>query len=294
MSWIARGFRRVQFYFTPKNNQESPVGQTDGRTIAFLIGFVAFMLPVSMWVSTFLGNCHYDSISHFYYSRYTGDIFVGSLFFVGGVMLAYTSESRTETWLARFAGCCSFGVALFPTSGTGCEGQTQVFGRGFTKIDTDPSGNVTGGGLDPNAFELFPSVETLHLLFAVGLFAALIVFCFFIFTIVFPGQRDNGGLSPQKIARNWIYCICGTAMLGAALMIAAAKFLDFGPWWEAGNWMFWMEWVMLFGFGLSWMVKGRFQILLKVPFVRTVAWMIAPLIDEGAAAHVEDRKISAV
>ena len=256
-----------------------------------MVGVVAFALPIVMLISTDYGNCYYDSISHFYYSRYTGDIFVGALFFIGGVMLAYRSTSSAETWMARLAGVCAFGVAVFPTSQPGCDGQSNIIGRAFVTFDTDAAGNLKpGSGTFPaEAFALFPSVEVFHLVFAGILFAILFIFCMFIFTIVHAEQRHGPNtLTEQKFRRNVVYVTSGFAILLAAGMIIANKAGAFDDrWWRAGNWMFRMEAVMLFAFGLSWLVKGRFGVLRHTAIGRWV--------DEGAALdarrkrHLEDQ-----
>ena len=261
---IGRLFAGIQKIFTPEGGVESPVGETDGRKLAFMIGTVALALAPVMIISTYYpGNCYYDSISHFYYSRVTGDIFVGALFFIGGVLLAYNSKSKWENRLARLAGICAFGVAIFPTTGSGCEGTSDIAGRAFSVIATDNSGHILEGKglLAPDPFALFAYSEVVHLLSAAVLFIILIVFCFFIFTIVFEGQRVNGKLTPQKKRRNAVYFLSGAVMLGCLLTIAANKlpFTDFENW-NRDNWMFKMEAAMLASFGISWIIKGRFHI----------------------------------
>ncbi len=48
------------------------------------VGWVALLLPFSLLLVTFATNtCFKTSISHYYFSRLGGDLFVGGLCFIG-------------------------------------------------------------------------------------------------------------------------------------------------------------------------------------------------------------------
>lgn len=267
---------------------DDPRSESDSRKIAFTVGAVALLLsPTLLLISRANEGCFYDSISHYYYARYAGDVFVGALFFIGGVMLAYKSKSPVETGLAWLAAVCAIGTALFPTEEDGCE-LKEFKGRAFTEMTRTDDKLVSVFAKPEEAFATFPGVDALHFGFAGALFAILIVFCIAIFTIVFPAQRKSDGrVTKQKFRRNFAYITCGILMLLAGLAIAFRRKwgLDEAWNWDANNMTFVMETVMLMGFGFSWMLKGRFQYLWYIPLL----WHIPQFFDEGYAARSQSR-----
>lgn len=246
--------------------------------LTFLVGAVAFGLPLVMLISSlFFGNSRYDSISHYYYSRFTGDVFVGALIFIGSFLFAYKGETWWESCLARIAGFASLGVALFPTDGAGSQ-DPVVHGRTFAVIDiekgegtsyvvTDIVGEhvTTAEGVKDfaPAFELTSWAFTLHLASAAVMFVVLAVFCFAVFPRVLPRQRQNAAsgkirLTPQKWRRNTIYFLSGLTIITCVGGLGAKAYLGWGDgWWNQYKLTFWLEAAMLWAFGLSWAVKGK-------------------------------------
>lgn len=224
------------------------------RFLASWVGFVALGLPVLMLAAGF-GECFRDSISHYYYGGVAGTLFTGLLFFIGSFLLAYRSV-KWVTWLATVAGVFAFGVALFPTEGTGCEDGTFT-GRPFLELTTDADGRVTDA--EAAAFSMAGQAHTAHFISAALLFLILAFFCFFVFTRVLPKHRlPNGGLKPEKALRNRIYVICGIVMLVAMVAIAAKIWFGDGwSFWTALNLTFGFETFALWAFGVSWALKGR-------------------------------------
>lgn len=196
-----------------------------------------------------------DSISHYYYGGVAGTLFTGLLFFIGSFLLAYRSV-RSVTWLATAAGVFAFGVALFPTEGTGCE-EGSFSGRPFIELTTGAEGDVTGTAAA--TFSMAGHAATAHLVSAALLFLILAFFCFFVFTRVLPKHwLPNRALKPEKALRNRIYVICGIAMLVAMAAIAAKLWFGDGwSFWTALNLTFWFETFALWAFGVSWALKGR-------------------------------------
>ena len=236
----------------------------NSRQLAFYVGFVALLLAPLMGISTFFGVCFYDSISHFYYARIMGDILVGALFFICGFLLTYKTETTFEWIIAKAAGLAAVGVAIFPTEDNGCEiaEQETAPGRAFSvltnNLDTNGDREVV---LSETPFSLFVDVETIHLISAVILLVVLVIFCLKIFTRISPSDLDeNDNVKPLKLRRNRFYRLLGVVMLAALGMILLDKWKEF-TWWEANNMMFWMELVVLVAFGISWMIKGRFDLI---------------------------------
>lgn len=239
----------------------------DQQRLAFWVGIVAFGLPLAMLAGVLAGTCFYDSISHFYFSRFLGAVLVAGLAFIGTFLIAYKGETRWENRLATLAGWCAFGIALFPTSGRGCEAPAFA-GRAFVDL-------IVASPLEPAAvvpatrlgqfFELFEGVDFVHFGSAALLFGFLAFYCFVVFTRVIPEQHldADGQLKPAKSRRNAIYvwsgwvivaCMAAMAVKSVGAYVAGAPW----PWWNEINATFWSEAFALWAFGLSWMVKGRF------------------------------------
>lgn len=245
------------------------------RTLAFFVGLVALGLPTALIIGAFnpiLETCFRHSISHYYYAPFWGGPFVGTLIFIGTYMWVYQGEDKNgaESRLSSLAGTFAFGVALFPTSGYGCDdlaftARAMVsFGLDPTQLDLIKVPPLDG---QPNLipyFQLTPYAATLHYISATLLFAFLAWFALVVFTAVEPHQRNpDGTLTQDKITRNAFYITCGIVMIlcilamGAYAALSRFTALDLS-WWNAGRWTFWCEAIALWAFGLSWMVKGRF------------------------------------
>lgn len=234
----------------------------DQRRLARLVGYVAAGLPLIMLYASAVGwpfarSCPYDSISHYYYARFFGDVFVGSLSFIGVFLIAYTGEGKRENRLASAAGVCAFGVALFPTSGAGCENPDRL-GRIFA--DLPLGADDIGGANDERFYQLFAGVDWVHLGSAGLLFAFLAFYSFVIFTREIEGRHrdESGALTHKKRLRNRIYDISGwTIVICIGAITLKSAFLRDAKWWTDYNLTFLCEALALVAFGTAWMVKGR-------------------------------------
>lgn len=245
------------------------------RTLAFFVGLVALGLPAILFFGSynpFQSTCFRDSISHYYYAQFLGGPFIGALVFIGTYMWVYQGEDKhgSESKLASVAGTFAFGVALFPTSGHGCDAQTFT-ARALTNFGPDPAqldlikAQAMGGNPDiASYFQLTSYSATLHYLSATILFCFLAWFALVVFTAVEPHQQNpDGTLKRDKVIRNRFYKICGGLMILSILAMASyaalAKLTSLDlSWWSRANMTFWFEALALWGFGLSWTVKGRF------------------------------------
>ncbi|MEM8774447.1 MAG: hypothetical protein AAGF53_05400 [Pseudomonadota bacterium] len=249
--------------YGPVLTTDTPGHSTSGEALlcrlAILVGVVAFFLPIVLFTGAQLaGTCMRDSISHFYYAPFLGAAFVGMLFFIGGFLVAYTGDHWLEIWGSNIAAAGAFGVALFPTTGTGCEEATFV-ARVFAEvINTTPfavSPIPTGG-----YFELFGETSKWHQVAAGIVFVYLGLFCLFVLRRCIEGLHiQNGQLLPSKARRNRIYTICGIVILLCVLVLflkskGDAEFLEF---WNRNNLTFYVEAVALWAFGFAWFTKGR-------------------------------------
>lgn len=189
------------------------------------IGYSGIFFPILLLLGTYLvGDCKLilGALSD-YYHTIVRDIFVSTLSILSVFLFSYRGPEAQDDWLANLAGLSALGIAFFPTDVKEC-----------------------------NQWDAYEN-PVMHNISAVLFFLVLTYFCFFLFTKSNPSKKTT----PEKIARNKIYRICGWLML-AALAFAA---LD----------MFWLkelaffqeipvlllcEWVALWAFGFSWIVKG--------------------------------------
>lgn len=235
--------------------------RVDQRKLAFLVGFIALGLPFAMLLGTVLGTCFYDSISHYYYAQFWGDIFVGALFFIGTFLIVYRGENPSESLLATLAGFAAYVVAILPTSGRGCH-EEMFPGRAladFVRLENAPFVSVKPASETNSLFELFPNAAIWHFFAAAVLFLFLAYYSFFVFTRVVNDQRsENGALKPNKRMRNRIYIASGWAILLSMAAMGLNALTGFNSFWSDFNLTFWFEALALWAFGISWMVKGRF------------------------------------
>lgn len=176
------------------------------------------------------------SISDYYHTG-MGDVFVGIIVAIGLFLASYTGYQNTDETddppisdnaAGNIACVCAVGLALFPTT----------------------PDNI------PPVIELGEFAETtgvVHFIFAAIFFLLLAYFSFFLFTRTHPHRTPT----PQKLARNRIYKICGVIIFAAIILIAAA-FLglpestrdELKP-------VFWLEAAAVVAFGFSWLIKGE-------------------------------------
>ncbi len=233
--------------------------RVDQRQLALFVGLIALDLPAAMLFGSMLGACFYDSISHYYYAQFWGDVFVGALVFIGAFLIAYRGGNPAESLLATLAGFCAFGVAALPTSGRGCALE-EFSGRAladFERRDNADFVTVVPASETNSFFELFTDASTWHFIAAAALFAFLAYYAFRVFTRVKTDQRDEQGApKPAKRFRDRIYMISGLLILLSMAALAINALVNFSGW-DDLNLTFWFEALALWAFGIGWMVKGR-------------------------------------
>jgi hypothetical protein len=194
------------------------------------IGFLGLVLPVILWliagVRPIEGLPRWEllgSVSAYYY---TGAVaaFVGILVALGVFLFTYRGYNndyrRRDRVAAIIAGLAAVLVASFPT-----------------------------GAPNPLSVPSWwtPRTDTIHHI------SAGVLFCSFSFfsLILFPKSKVAAGepLPLDKRVRNWIYILCGIAMVGCILWAWNTDF--------TGSPMFWPEALALEFFAVSWLVKGR-------------------------------------
>ena len=250
-------------------NTDSEVLPSDNQMVldrlAALVGWVAIGLPLIMILGAALGGgCFRDSISHFYHAQFLGGIFVGLLFFIGAFLFAYSGDHWIETWGSTLAGVGALGVALFPTSGSGCESEPEFRSRIFVSLtqSEDHGGYLITqtNNASQTYFELFGVASDYHMAAAGVVFIYLGLFCLIVLRRIIPNKHGVGStMIETKRRRNTLYFWSGmTIFLCVAILGLKGKVLDNDlQWWNAWNLTFWIELIALWSFGLAWMAKGR-------------------------------------
>ena len=232
--------------------------ELDSDGLSRWIGYCAVGLPLAMLYGVYVGwpfgkVCFATSISHFYYTRGFGDIFVGILFFVAIFLYNFRGKKQIDTLCATVAGFFALGVAFFPTANAPCEYHNQQ-----ARILTDMSDKVIG--VFPDFFMASPWSGNLHLGSASLLFIFLAWYSFYVFASDHQEVKyrtAKGELTEVKILRNKVYRWCSYAIVIAILAIAILPKLVGDVWWDSYHLTFWFEALALVAFGTAWMVHGR-------------------------------------
>lgn len=225
----------------------------DYRTLRLMVGAIAFLLPWAVIVITLRIT---SSISASYHTE-VRDIFVGALFVIGALLLAYNGHrvkldenkvGRFWHWLSRFWKDA---------------GKFRVLER----TDEERAVSLLGGiaavaaALFPTACDLCdPDVKSrVHGIAAAILFSAVVYFCLvgFLDQVKHALNQtwEEGGKAKM---RAWIYVICGTGiaviMLGSVIAPYALTVTVARAW----SITFWAETVALWLFGIAWLTASKF------------------------------------
>lgn len=198
----------------------------DYRLLRLVIGLIALSLPV---VVTVLAPEPLQSISASYHEG-GRDAFVGMLFAVGTLMLAYNGHSDRESIASKVAAVAAIVVAVFPTTCDDC------------KMDLTRS-------------------ATIHFVAALVLFSILAYFCFGPFRrrIKDPDQ----GTKQQR--RSGIYLTCGWLIVLSMVAIGLGKLLLVEQTYRQLRVTYFGEFTALVAFGLAWFVAGKVLSVLADP-----------------------------
>lgn len=201
-------------------------------TLKKLVGFTALFFPAVLILLSFSsGQCItvQETISHYYYSV-VGNVFVGALSAISVFLIVYKGYPDSKDNIATsIAGVFALGVALLPTS-----------------VPCDTSSCVVVN------LEGVMDVSVPHYISAACMFITLAYVSIVLFRKKGPNPTD------QKLFRNKIYLLCGIVMILAIIAILAASKLGTEEWLCESKIVFILEWVALFAFGTSWMIKGGF------------------------------------
>ena len=193
--------------------------EIDHRTIKLLIGVIA--LTLAGLTSYFAGGSIASISASYHEGGWAQSIFVGFLFAIAALMLAYNGMSTREMVLSKVAAIAAVGVALFPC-----------------KCD--------------NRDEILPYV---HAASATILFLILAYFCY----IFFRRARDKAITlaNAQANVRATIYVLCGITIILSILVIAVDSLLGGALTAKVARLVFYAERAALMAFGISWLTASR-------------------------------------
>jgi len=222
---------KITRYLDKKNNQF----ELSYLEIRKAVGVLGMALPVVLSIGTLvLGRCPYlkDSISDYFYTL-MGSALVGILCGVSLFLFSYRGFDRWDRITSNIAAVCALGVAFFPM-------------------------NVDVNCASCNLCNLFcrdvqPWRGVVHFTSAGILFFTLACMSLFLFTKTDKSKRPTR----KKLQRNRVYITCGVIMLLAMMVVALLKIPCIKQAFPIAHPTFWAESVMLWFFGISWLVKGE-------------------------------------
>ena len=194
----------------------------DYRLLRLIMGIIAFCLPLLV---DMVSSSELASISASYYTE-ARDVFVGLLFVVGALLLAYQGHNKLENRSSNIAAVAAVGVALFPTA----------------------EAPGTGGWM-----------ALVHYASAITLFGILAFFCFGPFRIRTKGKDGMKG------RRARVYLTCGCVIVASVVGLLAAKLLLPADVVIRFELTYWAEFLALWAFGIAWITAGKVLPFLVTP-----------------------------
>lgn len=195
-------------------------------TLRKAVGIIALAFPIMLIVGALFAGFTpmQPSLSQYYWTT-SGVLFVSFLITFGIFLLSYTGYDKTDEVVTSIAGVAMILVALFP-----CEGGTDYL---FAFL----SPTLTG---------------------AIHYASAIIAFISLGFMSYFQFTKSGGQMTNAKRKRNAAYRICGVVIAASILFMAPVRIIP-GVF-EATNVVrlfFWLESLVVWAFGVSWLIKGE-------------------------------------
>jgi hypothetical protein len=203
------------------------------RRIRKAIGWLGIALPGTLVILSFIPYFQTEikgSISDYYYTNFR-EIFTGILCAVSLFLIRYRGTRNKKFWkndslMTNIAGILALGVVLLPTNPDNCSEKIYTF---------------------------IPSCASwigwLHIIFALGFFGILANISINVFTI---GQADNKEIPFSLLNENNIYRACGWGMVIFLILLVVFDLIHL---FRYSTLL--LEGLMLWAFGISWLVKGR-------------------------------------
>ena len=194
-----------------------------------LIGFLGIFLPFiciagTIWCNNF---SVLDSISLYYYTNIR-DIFVGIMICISIFLITYHGYTAFDNVITNISGIAGILIGLFPCQNLECKERVSVL-----VLDSVVSNYV-------------------HLIAVLVFFTILAVNSIFCFTKSDTSIRKKS----KKYYRNALYRTSGIVILVCLIVLIWITFFTSVAFRQATKITMLLESVMLFAFGISWLVKG--------------------------------------
>ncbi len=189
--------------------------EIDHRTIKLLIGLIA--LTLANLTSFFAGSTITSISASYYEGGWAQSIFVGFLFGIAALLLAYNGQSVREMIPAKIAAVAALGVSLFPCK---CDIHTEM-------------------------------VPHVHGISAAIMFLILAWFCY----VFYKRARGKGHSAANR--RAFIYAVCGSLIIAVIGVLATDHFLNSTISKQIPRLTFYGERTGLIAFGVSWLTASR-------------------------------------
>jgi len=199
------------------------------------VGWLGILLPVALVIGTRLfSNCPHikDSISDYFYTI-MGSVLVGVLCAVALFLFSYNGYNNWDKIASNIAALFALGVAFFPVSVN-------------EKCNTCTFCNILSR--DVSHWR-----NIVHFGSATIFFLTLALMSIFLFTKT--DKPDAPGT--MKLRRNLIYRICGIIIISAMITTGVLDFLVSPDKQLIPHATLWLETIMLWAFGFSWLIKGE-------------------------------------
>jgi len=197
-----------------------------------LIGVLGILLPfICILGGLVFAHLPCQRSISFYYHTNMRDFFVGLMIAVSMFLITYKGYQTKDIIVTTLSGISGIGIALFPLE--------------FFKGLAVPIG----------LFQVNSQVSSaVHVACAGMFFALLAVNSMFLFTLSREGREPR---TENKKIRNSIYIGCGVVILISLFAFAMLYVFLGDDKLNQGNLVLILESVMLFAFGISWLVKGE-------------------------------------
>ena len=225
----------------------------DYKALRLLVGAIAFLLP---WVVILVTYRATSSISASYHTK-VRDVFVGALFVIGALLVAYNGHKiqLDEKDLGKFWGWM----------GTYWKGakKFRVIEREYEERAVSLLGGIAAvvTALCPTACDLcIPDVKSrIHGIGAAILFSTVVYFCLVGFLDqVKPALKKMWAEGGKAKLRAWVYLSCGWGIAAIMLGSVIAPYALTGTVARILSITFWAETVALWLFGIAWMTASKF------------------------------------
>jgi hypothetical protein len=209
------------------SNHSSNTPRVSMHLLQFFIGIVCLLLPITFIISTYLDCGQVLGSISAYYHTLLRDLFVGLLFAMGALMMAYKGYHAIDQVVSTLAGVAAFLVAVFPVEVKDAEKSIACMSQDDFLFCND----------------------VIHYAAAMVVFVSMT----FMTLILFPLGRDSW--------RNIVYHTSGLLMLlclCALLLITLNMEAEWVAYIEGFQAFFWLESIVLFCFAVSWLTKSKY------------------------------------